>query len=432
MGTITKLLVLIIGILLLFGGIYVYSLSKIEVRSINLNNIGDISLSGFTLNGHVDVYNGGLIPVGIDHVQYDVILEKTGDRLASGYIQGTIISPGTTVQLPITNKIDWTPTVEMAVDLLNQGDTYIKVSGNVYVANLQIIEFKIPFQQRINIEQYIRQFIVSTVQQVVDTGVKIIAGVGKAIVDVANQVFGDSNQQNQQEASVPAHAEQTPLSYEQNAVFSTDEAFPNKIIESIIIKNIDTRDGYFCIGLDMIGNNACNENKNNGVYISAGSSYTFVIGNFYEGNNPYAYAIYTAKPTYTASQIYRPTYIVTTPKPIVATLTYTPSFVTMKSGQGYNFSAGTFGGTEWGDFYYYYQDGLSKFWANNMMNGLQDVGTYNDLNNVLIPSSGYYKYGVLSVAGHTYVAIAKNGKSYIIFNVNFVNQNQVDIMFIIK
>lgn len=190
MGNMAKFLILIIGIVILFGGIYIYSLSKIEVRSINFNNLKDISLSGFTLSGYVEVYNGGLIPVGIDHIQYDVILEKTGNRLANGYIQGATISPGTTARFPATNRIDWTPTAEMAIDLLNPGDTYIKVSGNVYVANLQFIEFKIPFQQRINIEQYIRQFIVDTVRQTVDTGIKIVAGVGKAIVDIANHIFG--------------------------------------------------------------------------------------------------------------------------------------------------------------------------------------------------------------------------------------------------
>lgn len=185
-----KFLVLIIGIILILSGIYIYSLSKIEVRSISFNNIEDISLSGFTLNGYVDVYNGGLVPVEIDHVQYEIILEKTGNRLANGYVQGTTISPGKTVKFPIANRINWVPTAEMATDLLNPGDTYIKVSGNVYVANLQFVEFKIPFQQRVNIEQYIRQFVASTVQQVVDTGKKIINEVGKVISDVINQILG--------------------------------------------------------------------------------------------------------------------------------------------------------------------------------------------------------------------------------------------------
>lgn len=54
----------------------------------------------------------------------------------------------------------------MVANLLNPGDIYIKVSGIVHIANLQIIEFKIPFQQRINIDQYIRQFVVNIIQQV--------------------------------------------------------------------------------------------------------------------------------------------------------------------------------------------------------------------------------------------------------------------------
>lgn len=189
MNNITKLLILAIGTVLILGGIYIYSLSKIEVRSINFNNLEDASLSGFTLNGYIEVYNGGLIPVGIDHVQYDVILEKTGNMLANGYVQGTTISPGTIVRFPTTNRIDWTPTAEMAVDLLNPGDTYILISGNVYVANLQFIEFKLPFQQRVNIEQYIRQFIANAVRQVVDTGKKIINKVGDVISDAVRKIL---------------------------------------------------------------------------------------------------------------------------------------------------------------------------------------------------------------------------------------------------
>ncbi len=193
MGSTTKLFVLIIGIIVIFGGLYVYSLSKIEVRSVNFNNIGDIGSSGFTLNGYVEVYNGGLIPVGIDYIQYNVVLEKTRNILVDGHIQGNTISPGATVKFPVTNRINWVPTTEMAMDLLNPGDTYIIVSGNVNVANLQIIEFKIPFQQRINIEQYIRQFVTNVVQQAIDTGTKIINDVGKAASDVTNQIFNQKN-----------------------------------------------------------------------------------------------------------------------------------------------------------------------------------------------------------------------------------------------
>jgi hypothetical protein len=50
MGRITKLLVLTIGFLLIFGGMYVYSLSKIEVRSININNTSKVEVRPVDIN----------------------------------------------------------------------------------------------------------------------------------------------------------------------------------------------------------------------------------------------------------------------------------------------------------------------------------------------------------------------------------------------
>lgn len=57
MGSITKLLVLTIGILLIFGGMYVYSLPKIEVRSVNIDNTKDIN-QGININNTEDISPG--------------------------------------------------------------------------------------------------------------------------------------------------------------------------------------------------------------------------------------------------------------------------------------------------------------------------------------------------------------------------------------
>ena len=62
----------ILGILL-FSGLYVYSLSKVEIRAVGVNQLQDISLSGFTLGGDIDVYNGGLLTVSVDHVTYNML-----------------------------------------------------------------------------------------------------------------------------------------------------------------------------------------------------------------------------------------------------------------------------------------------------------------------------------------------------------------------
>ena len=70
------LILFAVVVTLILGASYVYTLSKIELRSVNVNNLQDISLSGFTLGGNIMLYNGGIIPVGINHISYEVALEN--------------------------------------------------------------------------------------------------------------------------------------------------------------------------------------------------------------------------------------------------------------------------------------------------------------------------------------------------------------------
>jgi len=86
MGNITKLLVLIIGTLLIFGGMYVYSLSKIDVRSINntskievrpvnINNTGDIS-PGININNTGNISPGMPTSPTIQQITSTTVLPK--------------------------------------------------------------------------------------------------------------------------------------------------------------------------------------------------------------------------------------------------------------------------------------------------------------------------------------------------------------------
>jgi len=107
--------------------------------------------------------------------------------------------------------------------------------------------------------------------------------------------------------------------------------------------------------------------------------------------------------------------------------------VTIAEGTGYDFSTGTSGGLSHGDFYYLYQSEEIKFWANNAsQRGLQDVGLYDSLNRVQIPTSGYSHSGVPAIAGHMYVSLAEEGEDgcYIMFKVNSADETQVKLTYI--
>ncbi len=201
MKTLTKIFFGILVILLVLGGLYVYSLSQVEVREVTINELQDISLSGFTLGGNIKLYNGGLLPVGVDHITYEIVLESSGNQLTGGYIQGKTISPKQIANFPFSKKINWIPTSQVAWGLITPGETYAKISGNVYVADLKFVDFKIPFETRVDLERYIRQFAKRKIEQAVDTitdttkdivdavgeGIKSITG---KVVDGLGKLFG--------------------------------------------------------------------------------------------------------------------------------------------------------------------------------------------------------------------------------------------------
>jgi M6 family metalloprotease-like protein len=75
-----------------------------------------------------------------------------------------------------------------------------------------------------------------------------------------------------------------------------------------------------------------------------------------------------------------------------------------------------------GDFYYYATTLPGEFFANNVgQNGVQDLGDVGSvkLDEVAIPSTGYTRFGVEAIEGHTYVSLAQDGEEgmYIVFKV---------------
>jgi hypothetical protein len=184
-----KIAILLIFLaLLVYGGLYVYSLSQVRVVNVNVNQLQNIGLSGFTLSGDIEIYNGGIVPVGINHLDYFVTLESNGRELANGRIGGGKIPPRRTISYPLSTRISWIPTSQVAWGLITPGATYAKVAGTVYVADLKVIDFKVPFSTRVNIEQYIRQFAKSKIQQVAQKVVDITKNIGESIVDTRSKI----------------------------------------------------------------------------------------------------------------------------------------------------------------------------------------------------------------------------------------------------
>ena len=158
-----KISIIVIIILAVVLSLYVYSLYHIKIEDVQVNALQDVSLSGFTVGGNISVHNGGLLPVGVDKIEYSIVLEDSGNELASGIINGSFVMPAKTAEFPFLNSIKWVPTAEIAVNMLTGGNTYVKITGDATV----ISDIKLPFEKRIDLKPYITQFAKQKVQEIV-------------------------------------------------------------------------------------------------------------------------------------------------------------------------------------------------------------------------------------------------------------------------
>jgi Zn-dependent metalloprotease len=100
----------------------------------------------------------------------------------------------------------------------------------------------------------------------------------------------------------------------------------------------------------------------------------------------------------------------------------------LDDGDSFDFSTNMVGNFTGGDLYYY--DG--KFWANNLnQKGVTDLGNIGDVDlaTVNIPDSGYTRFGVNAVTGHTYMSQAQEGEAggYIAFRVTAISADKSKI-----
>jgi hypothetical protein len=100
----------------------------------------------------------------------------------------------------------------------------------------------------------------------------------------------------------------------------------------------------------------------------------------------------------------------------------------LDDGDSFDFSTNMVGNFTGGDLYYY--DG--KFWANNFnQKGVTDLGNIGDVDlaTVNIPNSGYTRFGVNAVTGHTYMSQSQEGEEggYIAFRVAAISADKSNV-----
>ena len=99
--------------------------------------------------------------------------------------------------------------------------------------------------------------------------------------------------------------------------------------------------------------------------------------------------------------------------------------------ESFHFKTGKTGRLQGGDFYLTIDDnGAAQFYANNSgQRGLVDLGDIGKvpLDQVPLPDSGYYQFGIPVAPNHTYVSLARAGEDghYVVFRVEEVSGDSV-------
>ncbi|MBT4859104.1 hypothetical protein HON49_08095 [archaeon] len=164
---ITYSLIVFFVILLLFSLGSYYTIKKISLDNVEVNNI-EFEDDGFTLNVDFLIANNGIFPVKFDQIVYIVHIKSSSTMLGKGKMQGEWLKPGSTTMLNLQQKIFWTPTLELALEMLKKGDTKAQIVGDLVILDLGNSDFTVPFDEEFEIEEHIRQYIIQQTGEFVE------------------------------------------------------------------------------------------------------------------------------------------------------------------------------------------------------------------------------------------------------------------------
>lgn len=170
-------LITIIGFIALFILLivvgYLYSVQKMEITSVEIYKL-EIDSTGMTMQGHLDVANRGLLPIDVESVKYQIYAD--GTEIGHGSAKGAYVMPGKTEKFSLKSKIQWKPTAETALQMLQPGRTDATINGTVTL-DVLAFETELPFEKKFDIEEYIRQFVQEQVPGLIEKGMQIVKGI---------------------------------------------------------------------------------------------------------------------------------------------------------------------------------------------------------------------------------------------------------------
>ena len=145
----------IVAVLLIIGGILFYPINNISVERIEITDIRDVSLKGFTLEGNLYVNNPSIFAIPVENINYQLALVKTGDVLFSGTLPSFVLQSSTITTVPFDMKIQLRSTVNLALLMLTQKEVNATLSGT---AQVDILGFKdvYPFESEMDLKDILK------------------------------------------------------------------------------------------------------------------------------------------------------------------------------------------------------------------------------------------------------------------------------------
>lgn len=169
--------------------VYYSAYNSIQIDNVNIVDIQDFSLDGFSIIGKIDARNPSSVDLTAKQIKYTA---KIGNFETSDKLYNINLPKKTTTTIDFNARINWGITTEIAKDFLTRSQTILEVKGEVIMLESPIY-VSVPFETQIDLKDRITDIAiekaVEVVEDVVDTVVDTATNVVNNIVDGIKGLF---------------------------------------------------------------------------------------------------------------------------------------------------------------------------------------------------------------------------------------------------
>lgn len=158
----SKLIIFGIGILVVFLIVvfviyYVHALKSVEVKEVKITAIKSVSLTGFTAEGIVELYNPSLVGLSIYDSEIYFIHKKTNQTLGIGKIKGGRLKAKSISGLEFSQDVELSSIINTITDSLETGEAVITIKGDIYIS--RTLKITAPFEADYDLSKDIKKYV---------------------------------------------------------------------------------------------------------------------------------------------------------------------------------------------------------------------------------------------------------------------------------